>query len=417
MEQEDMSWYLRQKILEEYVSNPRKGSNTMAFTVDCRRNEGNGRGRDPKWPRPSRLGAVFLLSCLLFLAGSTQAEEDWTPYFPKVADLPSKQVSPPMVLIQVGEPLPPVLRFAIPLPESNWKRVKELPEQEGTQVLASITAPGGLAFGLVEVHTLVPPQEVNQLDFLHYLMKLNETTPIRARITFASGGLTSEALGIIPAPQGSSDEPIVMRAAVYRSGKRFFLVRCQAAKSHFLSLSQAFAVVTGFFSPQVLTAPALIGNWRTYCLANQICYTGPDEGWNRLSSAKDQFEDAFALSTGEVNTGFLHLKAIQAPLSQATSPLDRIDVLTESLASQGLKVVQKEPAFTFDHANLEAKFHGQTIHCKDSNDQPVDLMVASGLTPKGAVVVWVITVSKELDPWAWMANKRAFEVVFDSLKP
>ena len=412
-----MSLHLRQRMLGEYVGNLRKATDTIVFTVNCRRNEGSRCGRDPKWPQPCRLGAVFLLSCLLLFAGATQAEEDWTPYFPKVANLPSKQVSPPMVLIQVGDPLPPVLRFAIPLPESNWKRIKGLPEQEGTQVLASITAPGGLAFGLVEVYSLVPAQEVNQLDFLHYFMNLNEITLIKSRITFTTGGLTAEALGIIPAPQGSADEPIFMRAAVYRSGKRFFVVRCQAAKSQFLPLSQAFAVVTGFFSPQVLTAPALIGNWRTYCLANQICYAGPDEGWNRLSSAKDQSEDAFALSSGEVNSGLLHVKAVQAPLSQATSPPDRIDVLTESLTSQGLKVIQKEPAFTFDHANFEATFHGQTIHCKDSKDQPVDLMVASGLTPKGAVVVWLITVSKELDPWAWMANKRAFEVVCDNLKP
>ena len=269
----------------------------------------------------------------------------------------------------------------------------------------------------MEVYTLVPAQEVNQLDFLHYFMHLNEIIPIKTRYHIHNRGLTSEALGIIPAPQGSTDEPIVMRAAVYRSGKRFFVVRCQAAKSQFLPLSQAFAVVTGFFSPQILTAPALIGNWLDYCLGEQFCYSGPDHGWNRLSSAENQFEDAFTLSSGELNTGFLHVKAIQAPLSQATSPLDRIEMLTESLASQGLKVIQKEPAFTFDHANFEAKFHGQTIQCKDSKDQPVDLMVASGLTPKGAVVVWVITVSKELDPWAWMANKRAFEVVCDNLKP
>lgn len=389
----------------------------MSPTRNCLKNEWSTCRRERDRRQLCRLGAVFILGCLLLFAGNTHAEDDWTSYFPKVGDLPGGEARPPMLLIQVGEPLPPDLRFALPLPDGNWKRIKELPQPGEAQLLASITAPQGPADGLVEVYTLVPAREVDPLDFLYYFLRLNEINILATRLSMTSGGLTAEALGIIPALQGSTDEPIVMRAAVYRSGKRFFLVRCQAAKSQFLPLSQAFAVVTGFFSPQIPTAPALTGNWRAYCLANQICYTGPDEGWNKLSSAKNQFEDAFMLSSGELNTGFLHVKAIQAPLSQATRPLDRIDVLIESLASQGLKVIQKEPAFTFDHANFEAKFHGQTIHCKDSKDQPLDLMVASGLTPKGAVVVWVITVSKEVDPWAWMANKRAFEVVCDNLKP
>jgi hypothetical protein len=388
----------------------------MHNKFDCRKNGHYASGLEREDRHPHVLGLGLFLCCLLVFVGCTRVEDEWTPYFPKVSDLHAKEVTSPMVLIQVGEPLPQDLRFAIPLPDGNWKKVKELPKLEGAEALACITAPQGPAQGLIEVYTMVPPQEVGSLDFLYYFMTLNGIELLKSRKTFTSGGQTAEALGIIPAPKGSSDAPIVMRAAVYRSGKRFFVVRCQAGKSEFQPLSRTFAAVIGFFSPQTLTAPALIGNWRTYCLSNLFCYTGPDQGWKSLPSTKGQFEDAFVLLSDKNDSGVLHVKAVEAPVGQATSPPDRIQVLAESLAGLGIKVVRKEPIHTFDHANLAAKFHGQLIHCKDNNDQPVDLMAVSGLTPRGAVLVWMITVTKDRDPWAWMANKRAFEVVCDNLK-
>ena len=235
-----------------------------------------------------------------------------------------------MVLVQVAEPLPPELRFALPVPGREWKRLQGLPKPEGAQLLASITAPKGPSFGLVKVYSLVPDQEVNPLDFLRYFLALNEVKLLQSRLSLTGGGLTAEALGLIPASQGSPGEPVVMRAAVYRSGNHFFVVRCTASQSQFLPLSQAFAVVTGFFAPQTLKPDALIGNWQKYCIADQFCYTGPRQGWSRVPLEKGQIEDVFVLSQGETKTGFLHVKTVQQPMSQATSPQDRIDVLTEA---------------------------------------------------------------------------------------
>jgi len=112
----------------------------------------------------------------------------------------------------------------------------------------------------------------------------------------------------------------------------------------------------------------------------------------------------------------LHVKAIGPILNRATSPLDRITVLTESLASRGAGVVERMPLYTFAHANFQEKFHGQLARHRDSNGQPFELLAASGLTPRGAVLVWTVAKCKEVNLRAWMANQRAFEVVCDSLK-
>ncbi len=101
---------------------------------------------------------------------------------------------------------------------------------------------------------------------------------------------------------------------------------------------------------------------------------------------------------------------------RATSPFDRITVLTESLASRGAGVVERMPLYTFAHANFQEKLHGQLARQRNSNGQPFELLAASGLTPRGAVLVWAVTKCEEVDFGAGMANQQASEVMCDCLE-
>ena len=132
-------------------------------------------------------------------------------------------------------------------------------------------------------------------------------------------GPLAEVLAVTPMEKGAQGQPLLIRAAVFRTGKRFILVRCSADSAKFLDLAYYFGATTNLFKLINPKPEALVGKWTARCLI-KICYTAPDLAMKQSKNPGPQKTQSFALAHQGKPTGALNVVHIAPPQGGKLSP-------------------------------------------------------------------------------------------------
>ncbi len=360
-------------------------------------------------------GIILLLAGLAAPAGAQPPRQD--PYavlFPSALDLGRHQFARPPLQVEVAENLPPEFRCQVAIPGADWRQVPPRFGSGGAQRLAGFVSPRGINGGVVEVLTHELAVEVNPLDWLLAVMIKAGATILKTRPGWGAAGRTYEVLAILPKCQEGSVR--LVRAAVYRSGKRLFIVRCLARERDFATLTFYFAAATLLFMPQPLAPEELVGNWAPFCLPAGLCFLGPGRGRARVPWPGRAVQEAgYDLSLGGKVTGTLHVKAILPPELASATCDQRIKILKASLKKRGVSVKWQGGGVQLNHLALPGRicfFRGKGWH--QGND--LELYVFSWRGKQMGALVWMLTVGQVANLPAWMHNKRTFEILCQSLK-
>ena len=348
-------------------------------------------------------------------AGAQPPNQDiYAALFPSALDLGRHQFARPPVEVSVTENLPQQFRCQVAVPSADWRRVPPEFGTGGAQRLAGFVSPRGINGGVVEVLTHELKVEVNPVDWLLAVMIKAGATILKTRPGWGAAGRTYEVLALLPKCEDGSAR--LVRAAVYRSGKRLFVVRCLAREKDFAALTFYFAAATLLFKPQPLAPEELVGNWAPYCLPAGLCFLGPGQGRAKVPWPGRAVQEAgYDLSLNGKITGTLHIKAIQPPELASATCDQRIKILVQSLKKRGVKVKWQGGGVQLHHLALPGKicfFRGKSWH--QGND--LELYVFSWRGQQMGALVWMLTVGQVANLPAWMHNKRTFEIVCQSLK-
>ena len=335
--------------------------------------------------------------------------------FPALPQVSAQGLGGKLPRVELKQGLSPEEQFALPLPARSWRRLAitgPAPPASSPRRLASFMAPGGADQGLVEVLGLELTAEVDAAEFLKQLMIAAGFGVRVSRPVYTSSGLAYEALG---GKNGTGSEAVILRAAIWRSGRRLFTVWCSARQKAFTGLAQAFAVCLAGFKLAQPQPEALVGQWQPRCLENTICYTGPwDPPTERRAPGTPVVEHVYLLGQDKKLSGTLQVALILPPEADKQSPQQRLQVLQRYLATKGGKITFDSKAVEVRHRKVKGRafyLHGRGTH----QDQQVELYAFSLAHSPWAAMVWLRTLGPEHDRDQWMRNKRVFQIVTRSL--
>ncbi len=227
-------------------------------------------------------------------------------WFPGPAELAAGAPSPAPVTVAGGPPLPAKLRFSLPLPGADWLRLGDVARPAGpgegegaggvfTLRLAGFCAPDGPDQGRVEVFAHLLRREVNPAEWLVALLTRAGHVVLATRQTGSAAGPRFEALAALAprAERGGPPVPLLVRAAVLRSGDTLWVVRCLARQPAFARLARGFAAVTLGFRPEDAREDFLAGAWvRHACRPAFATWGGgysPGDGGGRRGRGRHLF--------------------------------------------------------------------------------------------------------------------------------
>jgi hypothetical protein len=311
----------------------------------------------------------------------------------------------------------PEMNFNLPVPSSDWRRNPNPAQPTGAHVLASLIHPLGPEHGQVDVYSLALKQEVHAGDYLLFFLEINRAKPLQIRVSASSGGLAHEAIAASEAEQETADGPLLMRVGVYRSGTHLFIVRCAARLHYFRSLVYDFAATIKFFYPQELKPTRLVGTWPQLCVGG-ICLQAPGRSRPIFSKPAQHIgQISYNLTDKKISTGLLVMRVIAPHGGRSTPPHVRLENLMKSLEGGGLRAIAKSPLRSVASPSLPGPLQLLQAEYHDLKGTPMALFAVSGQSQGSGFVIWLVTVSREVDSWAWMANKRAFDIMFSTLQP
>ena len=349
--------------------------------------------------------------------------------FPGTKDFGNRRFGVPPVLVTVGEPLSATLRFSIPLPSAQWKRLGPLgfaltgPDAGedapvDTLMLAGFTDPRGTEYGRIEVVAHLLNEEVSEADWLLAVMNSSGYTIVETRNAVGMAGDGFEVLARLSprAEEGMAAQPVLCRAMVYRSERAFYVVRCLARAGAFEEHALAFAAACYYFSPDKRPKPFLVGAWKEHCLKAGMCYVGPGQKSLQVLPLGGGGQEHFFQLTrrGEI-TGELHVIGWPKPKRSRADLGAHLAALFESMAKRGISTEFAGgaiEAFRKSDPKRVCYYKGRAWRGKGD----VELMIL-GTGDKGpGALIWLLTTGQFANLPAWMQNKRAFEVACSTLE-
>lgn len=365
--------------------------------------------------------AVILLSGLFLtamLSNNLHAQEDnmVNVMFPSRATLQKHIFDPAPVLIKVDEGAANKIAFNIPIPSKEWQRMPMEEFASGARTLAGFIHPEGPDQGMVQVMAYRPPYEMGPSDWLLYTLE-QENMKV---ITTAGEGIEGpgpffEALAVSELPEGSSQEPIMMRAAVFRYGDTFVLVRCMASPKSYLEMADYFGVTIHRFEFQNILLPVLIGQWERQCI-DAYCFNGPESGFVPVASDRKAIvEQELPLYLEGIRTGLLNIKVVRRPLAAETPAQTRINnILYDMVEKSGMSFDKDLVALKGEHKNLGGTAYYARNQGLGADKAAIDFFALSWEGEGSAVLIFMLTEAREKNPVAWMVNKRTFEIISQS---
>ncbi len=271
-------------------------------------------------------------------------------WFPGPAELAAGAPSPAPVTVAGGPPLPAKLRFSLPLPGADWLRLGDVARPAGpgegegaggvfTLRLAGFCAPDGPDQGRVEVFAHLLRREVNPAEWLVALLTRAGHVVLATRQTGSAAGPRFEALAALAprAERGGPPVPLLVRAAVLRSGDTLWVVRC-LARQPASPASRGFAAVTLGFRPEDAREDFLAGAWVRHCLPAGLCYLGPAATPRETAgAAAGEAEHLFTLGDPARPSGLLAVTAWRGSRRGESDLAGLLAGLGESLAARGYR--------------------------------------------------------------------------------
>ncbi len=336
--------------------------------------------------------------------------------FPSRTALQAYDFDPAPVLIKVGESIPESIAFNIPIPAKEWRRMPMEEFSSGARILAGFIHPKGPDQGMIQVVAYRPPYEMAPNDWLLYTLQQEEMKIITSAGEGPEGpGPFFEALAVSELPEGSSGDPLMMRAAVFRNGDTFVLVRCMASSPFYLETAYYFGLTIHRFEFQNPQLPVLIGEWENRCL-NTYCFTGPATDFLPVASDRDEIaEQSLPLALKGVRTGLLNIKIIHSPLAEKTPAQMRINNLLYNMVEKsGMSFDKDLVALKGEHENLGGTAYYARNRGLDADKTAIEFFALSWEGDDSAVLIYMLTDARKKNPVAWMVNKRTFEIISQS---
>ena len=337
--------------------------------------------------------------------------------FPTRAVLLQHTFDPVPFLIKFDGNASTSVSFDIPIPGDDWRRMPTEKISNEMTILAGFVHPKGPDHGMIQVKEYHPPYEMGPNDWLLWTLEQGKMKIVAtAGEGLAGPGPYFEALAASELTDDAHQEPIMMRAAVFRNGKSFIVVQCMASPESYLNMAYSFGLAIHRFELHEMKPPLLIGQWDKYCL-HSFCYTGPMPGPTSATSADDAIkEDTFPLALEGNRTGLLDITEIGSPLAQKTPAKIRINnilyILTER---QGMSFNQDLVAFKGEHQNLGGDAYYARNEGLGADETAISFFAFSWERDGKALLVYMLTDAREKNPVAWMVNKRTFEIITQSL--
>jgi hypothetical protein len=337
--------------------------------------------------------------------------------FPSRATLQKHIFDPAPVLIKVDEGAAKKIAFNIPIPSKEWQRMPVEEFTSGAKTLAGFIHPNGPDQGMIQVMAYLPPYEMGPSDWLLYTLE-QENMKV---ITSAGDGIDEpgpffEVLAVSQLPEGSLLEPIMMRAAVFRYGETFLLVRCMASSKSYLELADYFGVTIHRFEFQNILLPVLIGQWERQCI-DDYCFTGPESGFTPVSADRPAIvEHSLPLYLEGFRTGLLNIKVVRRPLAAETPAQTRINNMLYSMVEKsGMSFDKDLVALKGEHKNLGGTAYYARNQGLGADKTAIEFFALSWEGDGSAVLIYMLTDAREKNPVAWMVNKRTFEIISQSV--
>jgi hypothetical protein len=362
------------------------------------------------------LSGIFLMT-MTFSDVKAQEDKMVNVLFPNRSTLQGHTFDPAPVLIKVNEGELKNIPFNIPIPGKEWQRTPQEKFAGGTQILAGFIHPQGPDQGMIQVMAYRPPYELGPGDWLLYTLEQGGMKVITSSGEGIDGaGPFFEALAVSELPEGSPQMPMMMRAAVFRHGDTFVMVRCMASSESYLNLSYYFGVTVHRFEFQNVKLPVLIGQWEKHCIAD-YCFTAPRSGFSPIASnQKAVVEHSLPLDLEGVRTGLLNIKVVQSPLAEQTPAQTRINnILYNMVEKSGMSFDKDLVALKGEHENLGGAAYYARNRGIGADKTAIEFFALSWEGDGPAVLVYMLTDAREKNPVAWMANKRTFEIISQSL--
>lgn len=352
---------------------------------------------------------IILCSALKAVAADGAISFD-AGLFPKIDDVLKRKIIPKPVVIEVNEGLPEDLHFTIPIPSREWKTLPREAMESGGERLAGFVHPSGPKFGLIQIVKCLLDYEVSTNDWFLWTCEKAGMNILGFKSRPTSYGSLFEAFAVTKLPEGSVDQPIVMRAAIIRSGVNLLLVKCTASAKAYLRLIRQFAVATNLFSLKNPSIPVPFGQWSRRTLS-AISYSAPAFEPEKVEHESPEIEEeVFKLN----RRGILYVRVINPVRVNAET---RFKSIVESLTNYyGYKFDNdSRVAYSGSHfngADLEYfKIHGTRL----DDGQKVDLFAVTLESGQKAVLSFLLCDDRTVDPLVWLINKGTFEAVSRSL--
>jgi hypothetical protein len=371
--------------------------------------------------KTSLFSAALLLSGIFFLTSLSceiHAQEDKMvkAMFPGRAALQAHDFDPAPVLVKVEEGLSKNIPFRIPIPAKKWRRMPMEEFSSGARTLAGFIHPDGPDQGMIQVTAYRPPYEMGPGDWLLYTLEQEDMKLITSAGEGPEGpGPFFEALVVSELLEGSSVEPMMMRAAVFPNGDTFVLVRCMASSPSYLELAHYFGLTIHRFEFQDPQLPVLIGKWEKHCL-NTYCFTGPATDFLPVASDREEIvEQSLPLELEGVRTGLLNIKVVRSPLAEKTPAQTRINnILYHMVEKSGMSFDKDLIAFKGEHQNLDGTAYYARNQGLGADKTAIEFFALSWEDDDSAVLIYMLTDARKKNPVAWMKNKRTFEIISQS---
>jgi hypothetical protein len=366
--------------------------------------------------------ALFLLSGIALMIAMSHPVHAQDPrmqnvMFPTPEVLRGHNFDPIPVKIKVNDSMVGKISFDIPIPGKDWQRIPAREFSSDSKVLAGFIHPEGPDHGMIQVMEYKPPYEMAPNDWLLFTLEQG----FMKVITTAGEGLEGsgpyfEALAISALPDGSSDEPMMMRAAVFRNGNTFFFVRAMASTESFLRQAYYFGSAIHGFKIHDIKPVSLVGEWSKQCIAS-YCFTGPVPGPEAVESGREEIKIHYLpLSLEGGQTGRLNINVIQSPLAKDTSAEERINNLLLNMTERsGMSFQDEWATLRGEHQNLGGNTYYARNEGLGSDSSAISFFALSWEGEREAVLVYMLTDARQSNPVAWMKNKRTFEIITQSL--
>ncbi len=359
------------------------------------------------------------IACLVAVSSYVHAQDSrmTSVMFPSPEALRGHTFDPVPVKIKVNGGGTGNISFEIPIPGKNWQRMPVKEFSFDSKVLAGFIHPEGPDHGMIQVMEYKPPYEMAPNDWLLFIL---EQGFMKALATSGDGsegtGPYFEALAISDMPKGSSEEPMMMRAAVFRNGESFLLVRAMASTESFLHQAYYFGLAIHGFNIHDVQTVSLIGDWSRQCIGS-YCYTGPVPGPEAVESGRKEIQIRYLpLSLEGIQTGRLNINVVHSPLAEDTSAEERIANLLLSMTERsGMSFQEEWAALKGEHQNLGGDAYYARNEGHGPDNSAISFFALSWEGDGEAVLVYMLSDARQNNPIAWMVNKRTFEVITQSL--